>query len=75
MERYDARPPNDSIQLAVVRWRTGGSAGRTVYAVFGPEHAQARDDDSYLIGMFDTAELAQSAVDGHNAQIEGEADE
>lgn len=42
---------------------SGGAPG-------GASAEHARDDNSYLIGMMDTPELAQSAVDGHNALIE-----
>lgn len=31
----------------------------------------ARDDDAVLIGMFDTAELAEAAVDAHNREVLG----
>jgi hypothetical protein len=68
--RHDARRPDISHALASTRWTTGGSVGRSVYAVFDDvttEHA--RDRDSYLIGMFDTTELATAAVDAHNATL------
>jgi hypothetical protein len=68
--RHDARHPDISHALAGVRWTTGGSVGRSVYAVLDDvttEHA--RDRDSYLIGMFDTAELADAAVTAHNAAL------
>lgn len=68
--RHDARSPDISHALAGTRWQAGGSVGRSVYAVFDDvttEHA--RDRDSYLIGMFDTAELAAAAIDAHNAAL------
>ena len=45
------------------RWRTGRKVGRTIYV-------QVRDEPSdgdHLIGVMDTPELAQEAVDGVNA--------
>lgn len=68
--RHDARHRQGSSVLVRLRWRTGGSVGRTIYAYQGDKSEHARDDNSYLIGMMDTPELAQSAVDGHNALIE-----
>jgi hypothetical protein len=68
--QHDARDPDISHGLATTRWTVGGSVGRSVYAVFDDittDHA--RDRDSYLIGMFDTAELAAAAVDAHNEAL------
>lgn len=51
-------------------WRTGRKVGRTIYVmdddgIYAPE---AGDDDP-LIGVMDTRELAQEAVDAHNASL------
>lgn len=46
-------------------WRTGRKVGRTIYMQFGPEP----DDGDLLIGMMDSAEIAQAAVDAHNASL------
>lgn len=46
-------------------WRPGRRVGRTIYAQPGPEPA----DTDPLIGVMDTPELAQAAVDGHNAAV------
>jgi len=50
---------NDYIQN---KWRVGRKVGRTVYAQVGDEPS----DNDLLIGVFDTKELAQAAVDAHN---------
>lgn len=52
-------------ELTRLPWRIGRKVGRTVYAVIGDE---ATDDD-FLIGMFDTRELAAEAVEAHNARL------
>lgn len=44
-------------------WRTGRKVKRTIYARVNPE---GPSDDDVLIGMMDTPELAQMAVDDHN---------
>lgn len=69
--RHDARHSNGSYALAAMRWRTGGSVGRTIYAYQGEAHEHARDDESWFIGVMDSASLAQAAVDGHNADLDG----
>lgn len=43
-------------------WRQGRKVGRTVYAMVG----LLADDHDLLIGMFDTAKLAEAAVRAHN---------
>ena len=48
-----------------VTWRTGRKVGRTVYAQLNPQPS----DEDILIGVFDTRELATSAVEAHNAAI------
>lgn len=65
MSAHDARGPVDSRRLAGMEWRVGGSVGRTVYAG-AAEHEHARDDHATMIGVFDSHELAQVAVDDHN---------
>jgi len=45
------------------RWRTGRKVGRTIYGQVGDEAS----DGDHLIGVMDTPELAQEAVDGVNA--------
>jgi hypothetical protein len=51
-------------------WRVGRSVGRTIYAIAyymgddGDEHEM-----SWLIGLMDTPELAQAAVEAHNAAV------
>jgi hypothetical protein len=55
--------------LARVPWRTGtspGTDGRTIYAC--PPGSSHRDGE-VLIGMLDTRELAQEAVEAHNAGL------
>jgi len=49
-------------------WRSGGSVGRTVYAVLGKGGAEhARDDEfDVVIGIMDTAQLAEAACVAHN---------
>lgn len=68
MRRHDARDDQDSLRCVLHPWRTGGSVGRTIYAVLGEggkEHA--RDDEhDQLIGTMDTAQLAEAAVVAHN---------
>ncbi len=56
---HDARNAQDSLAALLVPWRVGGSIGRTIYAVFGP-------DDDVVIGMMDTAQLAREAAFRHN---------
>jgi hypothetical protein len=64
---YDARDGQDSLRCLLAPWRTGGSVGRTIYAVFGDGgHEHARDDEATVIGMMDTAQLAEAAVVAHN---------
>ena len=46
-------------------WRQGRKLGRTVYAMIG----LLADDHDLLIGMFDTAKLAEAAVRAHNSSI------
>lgn len=53
------------MKLEKLPWRVGRKVRRTVYAQVGPEP----DDHDKLIGMFDTASLAQAAVDAHNAWL------
>jgi hypothetical protein len=73
---HDARAPLTSAVLMVVPWRIGGSVGRTIYAVLaGPEHEHARDDEGVLIGMMDSAALAQEAVDAHNWFLQHQREE
>jgi hypothetical protein len=50
-------------------WRQGRKVGRTVYAMVG----LLADDHDLLIGMFDTAKLAEAAVSAHNAAVLREA--
>lgn len=45
-------------------WRTGRKVGRTIYTV---TDWQTLDGD--LIGLMDTPELAQAAVDDHNHRV------
>lgn len=49
------------------RWRTGRKVGRTIYSMIG----RLPHDDDVLIGVMDTAELAQEAVDSYNATHPG----
>lgn len=51
---------------ARVRWRTGWSAGRTIYAMSGAEPS----DRDRLIGMMDTPELAAAACFAHNEVLD-----
>jgi hypothetical protein len=46
-------------------WRQGRKVGRTVYAMVG----LLADDHDLLIGMFDTAKLAEAACRAHNSSI------
>lgn len=62
--------------LAAVPWRVGTKQGRTIYAVIdGRENPDPEgcDDTSkltdVLIGVMDTAELAEEAVSAHNYTI------
>jgi hypothetical protein len=63
---HDARDGHASLACLLAPWRTGGSIGRTIYAVFGDIHEHARDDDATVIGIMDTAQLAEAAVVAHN---------
>jgi len=45
-----------------MKWRTGRRVGRTIYQ----QHGDEPSDDDQLIGVMDTAELAQEAVDAAN---------
>lgn len=69
--RYDARDGQDSLRCLLAPWRTGGSVGRTVYAILAHTgvHEHARDEDSTLIGLMDTAQLAEAVVVTHNEWI------
>lgn len=58
---HDARGQSASMRLADRPWRVGGSVGRTIYAVEGPN-----DPADTLIGMMDSEELARLVVDDHN---------
>lgn len=50
-------------------WRTGRKVGRTVYAHPPGAHDDEVAYDGFLIGMFDTADLAAAAVRAHNLTI------
>lgn len=55
-----------------MRWRRGGSVGRTIYAYLGEDHSgHARDDESWMIGTMDSAYLAALVCEAHNAQFDG----
>jgi hypothetical protein len=47
---------------AARRWRIGGPEGRTIHAQTGAEPS----DSDPLVGMMDSRELAEAAVEGHN---------
>jgi hypothetical protein len=68
VNEHDARDAGDSLRLLLAEWRVGGSVGRTLYAIFGPEHGHehARDDDAVMIGVRDTEQLARGAALAHN---------
>lgn len=67
---HDARDEEESDLLCKVLWRTGGSVGRSVYAVFGEGgHELAREDEAVLIGCLDSAGLAEEAVRCHNDHL------
>ena len=46
-------------------WRVGRSAGRTIYAVTGPEATKS----DVLIGVMDNRALAAEAVEAHNRNL------
>jgi hypothetical protein len=46
-------------------WRQGRRVGRTIYAMPGI----VADDHDLLIGMMDTAKLAEAAVRAHNSGL------
>ena len=54
-------------ELLDMKWRTGRKVGRTIYAQLGPEPS----DHDPLIGVMDTGDLADSAVEGHNMCLDG----
>jgi hypothetical protein len=56
------------MRCLLAQWRVGGSLGRSLFAVVGPErgHEHARDDDAVLIGVLDTEQLARAAAVAHN---------
>lgn len=62
-------PPQDPSVFIRWPWRTGRSVGRTIYA--HPVGAEDGDIayDGFLIGLFDTSELAAAAVRAHNLTI------
>jgi len=68
--KYDARDSQDSFACLLAPWKVGGSVGRTVYAILAhtgaPPAAHARDEESTLIGIMDTAQLAEAVVVTHN---------
>jgi hypothetical protein len=69
MHAHDARDAQDSLRCLLAPWRAGGSVGRTLYAIVsqsGPPMAHARDEETVLIGMMDTAQLAEAVVITHN---------
>jgi hypothetical protein len=47
------------------KWRVGRKVGRTVYAQIG----RSPNNSDPLIGVFDSAELAEEAVKAHNNNI------
>ena len=47
------------------KWRTGRKVGRTIYVQIGDEPS----NNDVLIGVMDTPELAQAAVDSHNMNL------
>jgi len=55
----------ENLDLVKRVWRVGRKVGRTVYAQIGDEP----NDNDFLIGVFDTRELATEAVLTHNASI------
>jgi hypothetical protein len=58
--------PEPFIAPCWLRWRTGRKVGRTIYAVVGEQPS----DDDKLIGLMDTAEIADEVVRAHNACLE-----
>lgn len=46
-------------------WRTGRTVGRTIYA----QRGGIPSDTDPLIGVMDTRELAEEAVDSHNRML------
>jgi hypothetical protein len=69
-EKHDARDAQESLQCLLAPWRTGGSIGRTIYAVLGTGgHEHARDDEAVVIGIMDTEQLASGVVAAHNEWI------
>lgn len=68
MIRHDARDLDASRVLLYSPWRVGRKVGRNVYAYPGPDDPDYIGD-GVIIGQFDTAELAQNAVDSHNTWL------
>lgn len=57
----------DSVDLL---WRVGRKVGRTIYAYYHyVDDAGQRQEESWLIGLMDTPELAKVAVEAHNAVV------
>jgi hypothetical protein len=54
-----------SVPLAAMRWRTGRKVARTIYAMINDEP----HDDDIMIGIMDTAMLAQQVVRDHNQML------
>lgn len=57
---------NNSFDYTKLVWRVGRKVGRTIYAQLGNEPS----DNDPLIGVLDTAELADEAVRSHNLAIQ-----
>lgn len=62
-DAHDARSALDSLRCLLVPWRVGRRVARNVYAQVEGEDP---DDDGWLIGQFDTGQLAREAVFRHN---------
>lgn len=69
MPKHDARSRIQGIRFSNMRWRPGGSVGRTIYAYEGEAHEHARDDKGWMIGVMDSAYLAHVVCDAHNERL------
>lgn len=61
-DKHDARDTQQSLWCLSHPWRVGRRVTRNVYAMVGDDAS----DDDWLIGQFDTGQLAREAAYRHN---------
>ncbi len=61
------KPESHKSWIFSLKWRSGRSVGRTLYAIVSDKPS----DHDILIGIMDTPQLARSVADDHNNAIKG----